>query len=288
MVLIACGSARLAKKRIFNSGGIVCIYFHNPSKNLFEKCITWLVKNGFTILNADELINIYQNHSAPPAGAVWISFDDGWKSNITEALPVLTEKKIPATFFISTGPLEREGVFWWSFAEKHKEHLPQKFRDDFELLWKVPEKERSETIGQLIAKVKPDTREAMTIDDVKYISQFDYITVGSHTVNHVITVNCTDSELEHELLESKSKIEEWSGKKVNIFSYPNGDYGEREPGILKKLGYDAAVIVDNRIAYSGDDIYKIPRFSTGDGYFAEELCHMLGVWQSVMKKVKFK
>lgn len=292
--MIAGGFVSRAKKRIFNKHGIVCIYFHNPSKALFEKCITWLVKNGFTILTADELLNIYKNRLAPPAGAVWISFDDGWKNNITEALPVLIEKKIPATFFISTGPVEREGVFWWSFAEKHREHLPQKFRDDFELLWKVPEKERSEAIEQLMAEVKPTgerealTREAMTIDDIKYISGFDYITIGSHTVNHVITVNCTDSGLEYELLESKNKLEKWSGKKVNIFSYPNGDYGAREPEMLKKLGYDAAVIVDNRTASIEDDIYKIPRYSTGEGYFAEELCHMLGVWQSVMKKVKFK
>jgi poly-beta-1,6-N-acetyl-D-glucosamine N-deacetylase len=217
---------------------------------------------------------------------VWISFDDGWKSNITDVLPVLIEKKVPASFFISTWPVESSGVFWWSMAEKNMEMLPQKFKDNFDLLWKVPEAERKEALKALDAKIKDDEREAMTVEDVKKMAEYDFITIGSHTVNHVITVNCTAEELEYELTESKNKLEQWTGKTISMFSFPNGDYKERDIEMLIKTGYKSAVVVENRAATANDNIYKIPRFSVGNATFAEELCHMLGVWQKVISKIK--
>lgn len=287
MVLIALGFTKRARKKAFKNREITCIYFHNPNKALFGKCVNWLIKKGYTILTSDELIDIYEKKSTPPEGAAWISFDDGWKNNMTDALPVLVEKKVPATFFISTGPVETSGVFWWSLAEENKEMLPQKFRDDFDLLWKVPEKERAETISLLESNFKKTPeREAMTVDDIRSMANYDFITIGSHTVNHVITVNCSDKELEDELTESKYKLEEWTGREINIFSFPNGDYNGRDIDMLMRSGYKSSVIVENRAATANDNIYKIPRFSVGNASFAEELCHMLGVWQKVISKIK--
>jgi len=57
---------------------------------------------------------------------------------------------------------------------------------------------------------------------------------------------------------------------------------------LAEAGYTAAVIQKDELITGITDIYQVPRFSIGEGYFAEELCHMFGVWQSVMKKLKGK
>lgn len=286
LVLITFGYARRAKKEISEKGFITGIYFHNPSKQLFEGCVKWLIKNGFTIITAGELGDILSKKTQPPKNTVWLSLDDGWKDNMANVIPFAVENKIPLTFFITTDAVENSGVYWWRVAEANKHLLPEKFRNNIDLLWEVPEKERAAVISQLMSKVKNSPREAMTVDDVKKIAQYDFLTIGSHTVNHVITPNCTDEELWYEFSESKRKLEEWTGKEVNFFCYPNGDLSGREESILKQTGYSFAAAAENEFISQNTNQYRITRFSVGEGYFYEELLHMLGVWQNVMKKIK--
>jgi poly-beta-1,6-N-acetyl-D-glucosamine N-deacetylase len=290
--LIAFGFVNRTKKKIFESGSITGIYFHNPQKRLFEKSIKWLIKNGFTIITAGELVKILQGTIRAAPGSVWISLDDGWKENMANVVPVAAENKIPVTFFISTGPVEAGGFFWWSAADKYRKFLSEPYKSDIEMLWKVSETERAEAIKELYKKINGgkfdnlSDREAMTIEDVKKIAEYDTFTIGSHTINHVITSNCNEKELKYELDESKRKLQEWTGREVNIFSYPNGDYEDREKKYLKQSDYIMATVQDDDFITTETDIYKVPRFSVGEGYFAEELCHMFGVWQNVMGKLK--
>lgn len=287
-LLIGTGSIRKAKKKIKDNNYITGVYFHNPSKKLFEKCITWLIKNGFNIISSRELEDILSKKMAAPDYAVWISLDDGWKDNMSNVFPFAVKNKIPLTFFITTEAVEGSGVYWWSLAESNKELLQEPYKSDINKLWKVSENERKNIIKGLVTKTNAGfKREAMTIEDVKQISNCDFITIGSHTVNHVITPNCTDEELNYELGESKRKLEEWTQKEVNFFCYPNGDLSGKEEAILINNGYRMAAAAENEFITVDAAHYKIPRFSIGEGYFYEELCHMFGVWQKVVKKFKY-
>lgn len=287
--LILSGAIRRARKNIYENNYITAVYFHNPSKKLFERCVKWLIKNGFNIIDSAALINILQKKTEAPPNAVWLSLDDGWKDNMTNVLPFAAENKIPLTFFVSTEPVESSGVFWWTAAERFRDLLQEPYKSDLNKLWEIPESARAEIINQLKEKTSGKIdREAMTVDDVKKISAYEFFTIGSHTVNHVITPNCSGDELNYELKESKRKLEEWTGKKADTFCYPNGDYSGKEEAYLSKNGYIMAVVQDNRFITKDTELYRVPRFSVGDGYFPEELCHMFGIWQQVMKKIKSK
>lgn len=48
-----------------------------------------------------------------PANAVAVTFDDGFKDNLTAALPILEKYKIPATIFISTKFIDGTLAPWW-------------------------------------------------------------------------------------------------------------------------------------------------------------------------------
>lgn len=48
-----------------------------------------------------------------PNNAVAVTFDDGYRDNLTVAAPLLASHGIPATVFIKTGSIGSNGAFWW-------------------------------------------------------------------------------------------------------------------------------------------------------------------------------
>jgi peptidoglycan/xylan/chitin deacetylase (PgdA/CDA1 family) len=50
--------------------------------------------------------------------SVAITFDDGYLDNLVNAKPALEQAGIPATVFVTTGPLEHEYEFWWDELER--------------------------------------------------------------------------------------------------------------------------------------------------------------------------
>jgi peptidoglycan/xylan/chitin deacetylase (PgdA/CDA1 family) len=49
---------------------------------------------------------------------VAVTFDDGYADNLHEALPILRDSSVPATFFVVAGQVESEEEFWWDELER--------------------------------------------------------------------------------------------------------------------------------------------------------------------------
>ena len=288
LILRSFGFAHKARKRIFLNRYITAICFHHPNSRLFEKCIKWLLKNKYKFISAKRLVSVLSKETVLGEGLVWISFDDGWKDNMQNVIPVIKKYKIPATFFIVTHAVKNAGVFWPSIVDEFREHLPEDYRKNVRLLWKAPEHERKKVIDGLVEKFSDYLhREAMTVEDVKSIANIEHVEIGSHTANHVITPNCTEEELESEVETSKREIEKWTGRPVDVFSYPNGDFDGREKDVLKKHGFNLAVTLKDKPVTLNDDPYYLPRFSSiNDGFFSEAVCHMVGIWNFPISSVK--
>src|SRR4051794_28319151 len=50
--------------------------------------------------------------------SIVITFDDGYADNHREALPILTEYGLPATFFVTAGAVGSNSEFWWDELER--------------------------------------------------------------------------------------------------------------------------------------------------------------------------
>jgi peptidoglycan/xylan/chitin deacetylase (PgdA/CDA1 family) len=288
LYLLFSGKVNIAKEEIFSKNYITSLFFHNPSQQLFKRCIQWLKKNGYFFISIDQLIQYVQNQQEFPKGAVWLSIDDGWKDNIHNIIPVINEYKIPITFFIATDPVENQGIFWWTFFEKRKDKLPNYFKSDSLNLKNIKEKDRKKIIQDLKKRCKKRIlREAMEIEEVKSLAQNPLVTIGSHTVHHALTANCTDNELEFEIKESKEKLQEWTNKEVKYFSYPNGRFDGRERKILKESGYKLAATDKKRFITKNDDLYLIPRIGIKDKIsYYEAICKIVGIWRNHISKIK--
>jgi len=84
--------------------------------------------------------------------SVAISFDDGYADNLLAAEPLLRERGLPATFFLTTATLGAQREFWWDELERllmRPEALPATLRI------RVDGEERSFVAGRAAAPCDP-------------------------------------------------------------------------------------------------------------------------------------
>jgi len=165
---------------------------------------------------------------------VVITFDDGYKSWITEAIPLLKKLKLPATFFISSGLV---GIA----KEDETEFMRSK------LLIKLPVQR---------------TTGALSFEDVKKIAEEGFC-VGGHTLNHFNLAQSGDcAQLKYEIVEDKMRLEKLTGSRVEYFSYPFGAYHNKNIDlvtILRESGYSAAVTTVSGFNCAGSDPFLLHR-----------------------------
>jgi peptidoglycan/xylan/chitin deacetylase (PgdA/CDA1 family) len=83
----------------------------------------------------------------------------------------------------------------------------------------------------------------MTPDEVRSADS-ELIEFGAHTHTHCILGNESLERRQQEIRISIDKVEQWTGRPVRFFSYPNGehgDYGEMDLEMLRAKGIQAAV-----------------------------------------------
>ncbi len=279
---ILFGFVNRKNKYVHSQDLITSIYFHNPSKELFEKCVNWLVKNNYYFISTQDLYEVLFKNKSLKSGAVCITVDDGKKGNLENIIPYAEKLNIPVTIFVSTEPVE-SGAFWWSYVTKNNEISNKKV--SLENCKRLSNSKRVDTVNELKKQISL-TREAMTKNDVVRISKLENITIGNHTVNHPITKKCKKEELRYEISEASKILKSWISKDIDFFAYPNGDYDGREEAILLDNNIKLAFTTEPKHIdiVKKYNPYQIPRFSVNDdGSFAENICKMVGVWQAYVK-----
>ncbi len=113
----------------------------------------------------------------------------------------------------------------------------------------------------------------LMIDNLKEMSASSLCTVGSHTVNHVMTRFVSREILERELKESKEFLERVFGKKVSHFAFPYGSpraFSYFDIKYIKSCGYESAATTFQY--YIGKKFknwnYLLPRYdASGENIF---------------------
>ena len=275
---ILTGKVKKVFGRASDGDFILSVYFHDPTKKLFESCVKWFIKNGYSFISIEELAAVAKGEKPFPLAAVILTVDDGWSGNRENIAAVANHYEIPVTIFASTQPIATGDAFWWSYiAEANKKGLVSQ---SVHALKKVPNDERVKVVNAVKPQL-PLKREALTIEELKEISNTAFVSIGSHTVTHPILTNCSDEQSIFEIRESRKILEEWLHKDVAHFAYPNGEFTRREISFLKDSGYKIAFTTQPRYITSDNftDLYTLPRFDVlEDVSFAENICRMTGVW----------
>jgi len=161
-----------------------------------------------------------------PSKALVVTIDDGHMGNF-RLLESIKKYQVHPTIYLCSHIIGTNRHFWWKSGYqniKEMKSLPhrdmlQKLRTQADY-W--PEKEY-------------DSRQALNISEINAMQSF--VDFQSHSKFHPVLINCPDNVSLDEIKGSKSKLEKILNQSVTHFSYPNGDYSQREIDFLKKCGY---------------------------------------------------
>ncbi len=197
--------------------GTVMRSLHVPPK-LF-KLQMWLIKIlGFKGLSMGDLQPYLTGKKQ--GKVVGITFDDGFKNNLTHALPILQKFGFTATNYIISHNIG--GINHWDLDKG------------------IPE---NPLMGE--NEVKQWANSGMEI--------------GSHTRNHARLAESDIELATQEITKSKLDLENQFDCSVEHFCYPYGSYNDEIVAITKRAGYSTATTVDRGRAKSGDNLLTLPR-----------------------------
>jgi peptidoglycan/xylan/chitin deacetylase (PgdA/CDA1 family) len=243
--------------------GLVALGYHrigNPEATLldrgmfsataeeFDAQLRYL-KSSTDVIGLDDVETVLRGKRGR---AVLLTFDDGYRDNYEVALPLLRAHGVPATFFLTTGFLDRPTVPWWDLISwmvrstrqsdlelprwvRWKRSLGQRDQDCTILALvtrckSLPHQARAEFLGDLEAALEVDSREAerqfagtlwMTWDMAR-AAKAAGMDLGAHTVSHPSLVHlCRQRQLE-EIVECARRVREETGEAPRALSYPFG------------------------------------------------------------------
>ena len=216
---------------------VAILLYHDPQPTIFAKHIVYLSRH-YTIISLDTLVAAIhrKDFSQIPPKSVVITIDDGHVGNIS-LLPIFKQYRVHPTLFVCTQIIDTHRHFWFKVTGQSKAEK--------ERLKSLPNAERlaclKRTANFAPEKVYPD-RQALNVSEMQEMAErADF---QPHTRFHPILPRCTEIECKKEVLESKRDLETLLGIKCSHFSYPNGDYTEREIEIVKASGFHSARTTD--------------------------------------------
>jgi peptidoglycan/xylan/chitin deacetylase (PgdA/CDA1 family) len=204
------------------------------------------LRNFGDFISLDEAVIILEAKSPIEGRFFCVTFDDGFKNCITNALPILAERQIPAAFFL---PVRYIGA------------PSQRSLERLESTPGSPAARRSNALFQMrMGNEKP---EYLTWDDCRELASAGMV-VGSHTSTHAHLVELTTPQVIDELRESKQVIERELGRRCEHFccpwGIPDADFLiDRDPSLAQQVGYRSFLTTRRGPTHRGDSPYRIRR-----------------------------
>jgi peptidoglycan/xylan/chitin deacetylase (PgdA/CDA1 family) len=203
------------------------IAFHDvPDGSRFSAALDWLATRYDVVPLADVV-------RGRPSGRprVALTFDDGYASWHSDAVPALKRRAMPATFFVCSGYVGLTG----EAADRFRSERLRMRRD-----------------------LSP-----LTVDQLRDLARNPLFVIGAHTVNHTdLGGNPSEELLDAEIGADRRQLEAWTDAHVCYFAYAFGQrrhVSDAAVAYLGRQGFEAAFTI--RPGPVGGDLLRVPRHS---------------------------
>jgi peptidoglycan/xylan/chitin deacetylase (PgdA/CDA1 family) len=223
---------------------------------------------------------------------VVVTLDDGYRDNLTNALPIAEAKGIPITVFVTSGILGNQNGLWWdrlgTLLRSRPPHVREigltisgrnvrlplgssGIRADLHsvrrhlLSLPVTEIERAlDTVSEQwqVGSASPPDAETLNPEDLLQLAASDTVTIGAHTIDHVRLRDRSAREQQATISGSKRELEQAIGQAVSHFAYPFGgwdDFDDHSVDAVRLAAFDTACTTLPGTARSSTDPYRLPR-----------------------------
>ena len=196
-------------------------------EDVFASEMQYIHDNGYHVVPMSDVLAFIRHQKSLPAGSVCITFDDGYKSPLVFAKPILDKYGYPWTFFI----------------------YPQFIND-------------TPTAGYKGAASWPELLELQKEGvDIECHSMTHPILTkhGSKTPDQYA------AWLENETAGAKKILEQHMGKPITCFAYPYGAYNKQVQAAVIAAGFQAIFTVADNPVHSTTNIFSIGRYTITQG-----------------------
>ena len=233
-----------------------------------DYAIRLLRRRGRDIVDLDTALNRLQ--AGDPRPFAVLTFDDGYRNNLTQALPILEDHNAPATIYVPTGMPTAQLDAWWLglrqlFLEHNRLEIEPMDRvymaDDRAtkaagfrevIAWVWDDFSRVNAFGETYRRYGLSMEalvrcHAMSETELQHIHQSPLITIGGHTTAHFPLALLETDQVRREIADNRSFLQNLLQDPIDHFAYPFGRPaidGEREAAIVRDLGFKTAVTTD--------------------------------------------
>jgi peptidoglycan/xylan/chitin deacetylase (PgdA/CDA1 family) len=239
------------------------------------------------------------------APAAAITFDDGYRDNADTALPILRELDVPATFFVTTGPLTRGHGLWVSELWRLIPRLPDgsltvdggepleipanparrgPLRRRLTRRFAAMTLERREAaLDRLASRAGLERGAGLEAsfcrpEDLRAL-QAGGMTVGAHTRGHPHLESLPPEDHDAEVAGSREDLERLLDAPVRHFAYPNPGGTGRFPApvrqAVERAGFTTACTSAPAPLQPGTDLLRLPRLGVYAGAQERQLFALL-------------
>jgi peptidoglycan/xylan/chitin deacetylase (PgdA/CDA1 family) len=245
--------------------------FLEIAPGFLEAIVRRLKRDKIDLVSLDEVVRrLRERDFRRPFVAITI--DDGYRDTKAFAYPVLKKHGAPFAVFVPASFPEHRGQLWWAvleqavaandavvvdfsgeerrftcatLAQKHAVYLALRG----ELAARESEAEMLVIVRRLATRYNIDmaaicARLCMTWDEIVALATDPLVTIGAHTVNHIMLGRADEQTMRAELADGRAILEAKLGRKVDHIAYPYGDAvsaGAREYAAAAALGYKTAL-----------------------------------------------
>ena len=195
----------------------------------FERQVAWLAERSLAVSLREVEDYLYRGRSLK-SGAVLVTMDDGCRSVLTYALPILRNYGIPSVAFVTTGNVGR----------------------------------RSDQLNQQGEKPKEDYLDWADLGKL----QTSGVEIGSHAVTHRSLGRISIEQAEEEIRKSRAELERELGVPVTSFAYPYGtlaDFNDSIADALRRSGYRSGFTSQHGVLRRELDTMLLPRIKVEGG-----------------------
>ncbi len=186
----------------------------------FRRHLELLGRAGFHFISPDELMRFLNGRAGLPRRPVLLTFDDGYEDLLTDVMPILDERQIPAVVFAVSR--KTGGTNEWD-----------------------------EVLGA-------PRLQLLDIVSLRSLTQSG-IEIGAHSRTHRALNTLSDQALTEEAAGSVEDLAAAGLDRPRLFAYPEGEYDERVVQAMEAAGIEAAFTVIPGGVEPGNDPYQVPR-----------------------------